>query len=104
VSGEYRTSEPHDRLTRLCAAMTEALDAALEQEAASTVPSKRDDLTTPKCIVFLQDDQRGGLQLHGYEDDTEALADLFLHLRAIFRSQGKDLNFMPMPEGPPEAN
>ncbi len=85
MSDEKRTYEPHDRLTRLCAAMTDALDAH---------PERGDE----RCIVFLQseDDQRGGLQLHGYEDDTEAIADLFVHLRAIFRGQGKELLFAPI--------
>lgn len=78
--------EPHDRLTRLCAAMTDALDAH---------PERGDE----RCIVFLQDAERGGLQLHGYEDDTEAMADLFMHLRAIFRASGKDLMFVPLGQG-----
>ena len=34
---------------------------------------------------------RGGLQLHGDEDDTEAIVDLFIHLKAIFESNGKTL-------------
>ena len=77
--------EPHDRLTRLCAAMTTALEGH---------PERGDE----KCIVFLQSeaDHRGGLQLHGYDDDNEALADLFLHLRAMFRAQGKELLFAPL--------
>jgi hypothetical protein len=83
VTEPRRTEEPHDRLTRLCAAMTEALDAHPERG-------------TERCIVFLQDDERGGLQLHGYEDDTEAIVDLLLHLRAIFRSQGKQLIIAPL--------
>ena len=94
MSGDYdRTPEPEERLTRLCAAMTEALDAH---------PERGDE----KCIVFLQSaaDERGGIQLHGYDDSTEAMADLFLHMQAIFRSQGQDLQFMPMPGGPPEQN
>ena len=47
--------------------MTEALDAH---------PERGDE----KCIVFLQSetDKRGGLQLHGYDDDDEAIVDLFL--------------------------
>lgn len=81
--------DPHDRLTRLCAAMTDALDAH---------PERGDE----KCIVFLQDSERGGLQLHGYEDDTEAIRDLFLHLRAVFKANGKELRFMPIPS-PAEA-
>jgi hypothetical protein len=75
-----RSEEPTDRLTRLCAAMTDALDAH---------PERGDE----KCIVFLDSDSegRGGLQLHGYDDDREALANLFMHLRAIFKSHGSDL-------------
>jgi hypothetical protein len=75
--------DPHDRLTRLCAAMTDALDAH---------PERGDE----RCAIFLQDDERGGLVLHGYDDDSEALTDLFLHLRAIFRANGGDLAFLPM--------
>ena len=81
-----RTAEPHDRLTRLCAAMTTALHAH---------PEYGEDV---QCIVFLDSDaeRKGGLQLDGYEDDSEALAHLFMHLRALFRSQGKELLFVPL--------
>jgi hypothetical protein len=78
--------EPHDRLTRLCDAMTAALEAHPERGAE-------------KCAIFLQDGERGGLVLHGYDDDTEALADLFMHLRAIFRANGKELMFAPLGHG-----
>jgi hypothetical protein len=80
-----RSDRPHDRLTELCAVMTDALDAALE-------PGE-----LPKCAVFLQDGERGGLQLHGYDDDTEAIVDLFLHLKALFESRGQ--TFMVVPIG-----
>jgi hypothetical protein len=67
--------------------MTDALEAALDAEAElDQAPGER-----PKCIVFLQDSERGGLQLHGYEEDTDAIVDLFVHLRAIFRANGKEL-------------
>ena len=87
------TSEPTDRLTRLCDAMTEALDAHPEKGDA-------------KCVVFLDSDseQRGGIQTHGYEDPTDAIVNLFIHLRAMFQARGGDLSFMPMPGGPPEQN
>jgi hypothetical protein len=78
--------EPHERLTRLCSAMTEALDAN---------PERGDE----RCIVFLQDGERGGLVLHGYDDDTEAITDLILHLRAIFEANGKQLLIVPLREG-----
>jgi hypothetical protein len=80
-----RTSEPVDRLTRLCDAMIEALVAQ---------PENGEDV---QCIVFLQDEKRGGLVMHGYADDATAMADLIMHLRAIFRANGKDLGFVGMP-------
>jgi hypothetical protein len=82
-----RGDEPNDRLTRLCAAMTAALDAH---------PERGEE----KCVVFLQDAERGGLQLHGYEDDTEAIVDLLTHLKAIFESNGLEFRIIPMAHGP----
>lgn len=77
--------EPHDRLTRLCEAMTDALEAH---------PERGDE----KCIVFLQSesDRRGGLQLHGYESDSEAMADLIMHLTAIFKANGQEFRVVPI--------
>lgn len=78
----YRTEDvPSDRLTRLCNAMTETLDAN---------PERGEE----KCIIFLQEGNRGGLVLHGYEDDHEALVDLFIHMRAIFHANGQDLQII----------
>jgi hypothetical protein len=81
-----RSEEPSDRLTRLCDAMTKALDAH---------PERGEE----KCVVFLQDGERGGLQLHGYDDDADAIIDVFMHLRAIFRSNGSDLQIHSLGEG-----
>lgn len=87
MSDTTRTEgEPHDRLTRLCAAMTDALDAHPEHGEE-------------KCAIFLQDGDRAGLVLHGYDNDTEAVVDLFVHLRAIFHANGKELMFAPLNEG-----
>ena len=80
-----RTTEPQDRLTRICAAMTETFDAHPEHD---------DD---DRCIVFLDGGGLGGLVLHGYDDDTEAMVDLFGHLQALFRANGKDLQFIAVP-------
>ena len=81
-----RTREPHNRLTRLAAAATDALDAHPEHG-------------NEKAIVFLQDGSLGGLVIHGYDSDSEALADLFIHLTAIFESNGKKLLLLPLGEG-----
>jgi Asp/Glu/hydantoin racemase len=81
-----RTSQPHDRLTRICAAMTDTFNAHPEH-----APSDR-------CMVFITDRQRNGLVLEGYDDDTEAMVDLLMHLQAIFRANGKDLDIIAVPE------
>ncbi len=74
--------QPHDRLTRICDKMTEALEAH---------PEHRDG---DKAIVMLMNDAEGsgGLVTHGYDcDDGEAAADMFLHLKALFEVNGKTL-------------
>lgn len=78
------TREPHDRLTRICDQMTKTFDMHPEHRS------------TDKCIVFLGDDAMGGLVIHGYNDENEAMVDLLMHLRAIFAANGKvmDLIFM----------
>jgi len=80
-----RTQEPHDRLTRLCAVMTAALDAS---------PERGEE----KCIIFLSDSTGSGITLHGYDDDAEPMVDLLFHLRAIFKANGKELTFVPIRE------
>jgi hypothetical protein len=51
-----------------------------------------------KAIIFLDSDveQRGGLVMAGYEDDTDALAAIFLHLTAVFEANGKTLRIVPL--------
>lgn len=80
-----RTEEPHDRLTRLAGVMTEALDAHPEHEAE-------------KAVVFLQDGDRGGMCIHGYDDPREAVADVLVHLQALLASYGTDLQLMVLGE------
>jgi hypothetical protein len=77
---------PVDRLTRMCDAMTEAFDAHPEHEDGD------------KCIVFLDDQEHGGIVLHGYDDHFEALIALIIHLRAIFRANGQELQLVGIPD------
>lgn len=69
--------KPHNRLTRICAEMTDALDASSEN------PHKN-----VKAIVFLDDDieRLSGLEMHGYEDDFEAMSRLLYHIQAVFEA------------------
>jgi len=82
-----RSPEPFDRLTRLCATMVEALEAH---------PEYRED---EKCVVFMHDEEMSGAVLHGYDSDIAAMADVFVHMRGVFRANGKDLLFAPLRGG-----
>ena len=73
---------PFDRLTGLCKEMTDVLDTGENADV--------------KAIIFLQDGHNGGIQTHGYEEENEALVDLFIHMKALFNAQGKDVLFIPM--------
>jgi len=86
-----RTHAPTDRLTRLAAAATDAFDAHPERD------------TGDRCMVFVasEKDQRNGLVIHGYDKDSDAIVDLLIHLRAIFRANGKDLHVVPVGTTPP---
>jgi hypothetical protein len=79
-------SEPQDRLTRICDQMTKTFDMHPEHRPAD------------KCMVFLDDGKMGGLVLHGYENQAEAISDLLVHLQAMMRSMGKKLDIMFMDE------
>lgn len=81
-----QSDQPTDRLTELCAEMTRVLDEPRNSDV--------------RAIVFLDDRQRGGIQFHGYDDTAEGLADLFVHMKAVFQSMGKDLDFIGVPESP----
>lgn len=81
-----RSEEPFDRLTRLTVEMTAPLET----------PENAD----VQAIVFLHDGERSGIQIHGYEDQNDAMVDLFVHMKAMFRSVGKDLDFIGVPESP----
>jgi len=85
-----KSDVPKDRLTRICDTLIEAFNAH---------PEKRE---SDRAIMFLLDETKGGIGITGYDDATEALADLILHLRAIFRARGQDLHFVAAGATPPE--
>jgi hypothetical protein len=77
---------PIDRLTRICDDVTKAFDAHPEHHDGD------------KCIVFLDDGERGGLVIHGYDDTQEALVDLLMHMKAMFQANGKRMDLVFMDE------
>jgi hypothetical protein len=89
VAKERRTFKPHDRLTRIANEVGQAF---------YDHPEHRDG---DKCIVMVIDDVGGGTGLFGYEHeeggDITPMVDMFMHLRAIFRANGKDIEFIGIP-------
>lgn len=82
-----RLDEPHDRLTRMCDTAIRAVESHAERRDGD------------KCIVFLDDGKRGGIVLHGYDSDLDAMSDLLVHVRAIFRANGMDFQVHSLGEG-----
>jgi len=76
IDDVVRAHEPFDRLT------------VLADEMLVDLP---DDV---KAIVMLTDDDKHGVAMAGWDDDTEALAHMFMHLQAIFKANGKTMSLM----------
>ena len=79
-----RTEGPHDRLTRMC-------DAALRAYEEHPEHGEQD-----RCIIFMDDGEEGGLVISGYDEDTEAMANLLRHLQAMFAASGMKLDLMSL--------
>jgi hypothetical protein len=82
-----RSEEPTDRLTRLCDAMAKTLEEHAEYREGD------------RCMILINDEERGGLVMHGYEDDETAISELLTHLKAIFEVNGMTLMIAPLNEG-----
>ena len=53
-----------------------------------------------RVIVTVLDDKGGGIGLFDFESDADAMVDLFMMLRAIARANGKDLEYVNIPDSP----
>lgn len=87
-----RTEEPSDRLTRLCDTMVTALAADPEYQEGDQV------------VIFMsrrtsETQMQGGTVLHGYDDDIDAMGDVFSHLEALFEANGMKLMVAPLGNG-----
>ena len=72
--------EPFDPMTRLAAEML--------------VPAEQTD--NVKAIVFLENPDVAGIAMSGYDDPNDAVVALIIHLKAIFASQGRQLDFVTL--------
>lgn len=77
--------EPFDDLTNVCNEMVKVLEAKTGEDV--------------KGIILLDAEKRGGLVLHGYDDETEALASILRHAEAIAQSVGLNLQVHTVGEG-----
>jgi hypothetical protein len=81
-----RTSgDPHDRLTRIGDRLITALEAD---------PEYQDDT----LVAMLANDQerRRGTAIYGFESDSDAIAEMFVHLAALFEANGQMLRIVPI--------
>jgi hypothetical protein len=86
-----RTTEPPDsRLGRLCGDLLTMFDA-MDGEGVQLIAM----LSASASAT-----ERGHIiGLSGYDDDNDAIADLFGHLTALFEANGKKLLIMPIGMG-----
>jgi hypothetical protein len=80
--------EPHDRKTRLANEVARAIDVHPDFHEGDQVI----------VVVSSDADKSSGIGLFGFEDDKDAIVTLFITLRAICRSAGKDLAFIGIPD------
>jgi hypothetical protein len=91
--------EPFDRLTHLCKVMADALEDAIDKEIQAA-ESLEEAPSPVKAIIFLNDDDNGGIEMFGFNNPNEGLAALMIHIRALFESQDKRLEYGVMtPQG-----
>lgn len=79
-----KTDEAHDRFTRLCETMINALEAH---------PEYSDDL---RVIALISTDEEGGALHFGYEDEGELFNDLLSHVSMLAKAHDVPLTFMPV--------
>lgn len=90
VRDAVKEGEPTDRLTRICDAMTVALESHSEYVEGDIM-----------AIIMLDsmEEKRGGLVLSGWDDSAEAMSHLFAHLKAVFAANGMTIQFHTVGEG-----
>lgn len=79
-----RSDIPRDRLGRIASQMLEALERHPEASGSE------------RAIVMLFDSKDALTALTGYDEDPDLTAsvDLFMHLSALFKAQGKTLQLL----------
>jgi len=80
-------NEPADRLTELCARMIEAFEADPLY------------LEGDRAVVMLDDGVgKAGLVVSGYDDQSDAMADLLVHMEVLFEANGIRIELVMIPD------
>lgn len=88
MANERRSDEPRDRKTRIANRVSDLIEHDPEY------------IDGDRAIVTILDGEGGGIGLFGFESDTDAMVDLFIMLRSIARANGKDLEYVAIPDSP----
>ena len=85
IHGTHTAPIPFDELTEIADRVTQELDG----------------VEGVQYILMLHDQEgRGGVKIGGYEDQVAAAAAIFVHMKAMLNSTGRDLQFIGIPETP----
>lgn len=80
MSDVHVTAEPDERLTILADQITECLKEPENADIAA--------------IILLNDADRHGIKIVGFKDTAEAIAEMMMHLNAVFKAAGKKLTLI----------
>jgi len=80
------TDVPTDRLTGLSNEMLKILQTPENEDV--------------RAIIFLSNETGGGVGMYGYEDSISGIAELFVHMKMVFAANGKQLDFIGIPDSP----
>ena len=83
--------EPRDRLGRLANDLLEHFRAMPDADGV-------------QVIVMLCEGEHRQTALDGFEESSEALVELLVHLRAIFAANGTEMALAAVPRTDPRAN
>jgi hypothetical protein len=86
MADAQRSETPAERLTRMADRLAAVLEADPEYEPGD------------QAVIMLSNAGLGrcGIGLFGYESDTEAMAAMLTHLKAIFEANGKQFEFLAL--------
>lgn len=72
---------------------------SLLEHVADAMLNVGEEVDGLQMIVLLDTPETGQIAYRGYADDLEAVAAMFMHLKAILNANGKDIGLLPLGRG-----